>query len=66
MKVQNKDRKDTQSPRGVDRLTELLMDPTLSFSEAQAVLDTERQARGDDAKPAITRGNQASPRMVAC
>lgn len=41
-------RKDALAPRDTDRFTELLLDPLMTFSEAEDIVAVEKQVRNDN------------------
>lgn len=58
-------RKETLVPGDMDRLTEiLLLDPFVSFAEAQLILNTELAVRADTGK--VIRGDRPVPAPCAC
>jgi len=58
-------RKDALTPRDTDRFTELLLDPMLSTTEAEAIVMVEKAVRDEPKSGVLIRGIK-SPAPVAC
>lgn len=57
-------RKDALPLRDTDRFTELLLDPLLSTTEAEAIFSVEKAASEASKSGILIRGSKAAP--VAC